>query len=321
MKVSVLIPVYGVERFIEQCAASLFDQSYPDLEFVFVDDCTPDDSMSKLQEVMSRYPNRQGQVRLLRHDVNRGLGAARLTALHAATGDFVINVDSDDFLPVNAIQLLVDQQRQKDADIVSGKIRIYEEGGQSRDLPVAQYEKKKVLKLMFIQNTMPHNLCGRLVRRSLFSVHGIEPVEGVNQAEDYAVTPRLYYAANVVDYVTDVVYYYQVFASDTFSDAISPRHVQSYMKAAGLVNDFILIRDQTGDYSFAIETGMLNVFYLSMKAGVTPALIRQVCHYQPHGLLFRLLHACLASVNTLQLLRLSYLAVKWCYKRWLNYWL
>ncbi|MBP5277253.1 MAG: glycosyltransferase family 2 protein, partial [Prevotella sp.] len=93
MKVSILVPVYGVEQAIETCTESLFAQTYEQLEYIFVDDCSPDRSIEVLQQVLSRYPHRSKQVNILRHDVNRGLGAARLTALMAATGDFVMHVD------------------------------------------------------------------------------------------------------------------------------------------------------------------------------------------------------------------------------------
>ena len=61
MKVSILIPVYGVERYIEKCAKSLFEQSYQDIEYVFVDDCTPDKSIEVLQSVIDSYPDRAHQ--------------------------------------------------------------------------------------------------------------------------------------------------------------------------------------------------------------------------------------------------------------------
>ena len=85
-KLSILVPVYGVERFIETCATSLFEQTYPDIEYVFVDDCSPDGSIELLRQIIMRYPSRHGSVSIIRHDTNSGLGAARATALAHATG-------------------------------------------------------------------------------------------------------------------------------------------------------------------------------------------------------------------------------------------
>ena len=77
MKVSVLVPVYGVEKYIERCAVSLFEQTHRDMEYVFVNDCTPDRSISILRSVIERYPDRAPQVRIIDNEVNRGVGATR----------------------------------------------------------------------------------------------------------------------------------------------------------------------------------------------------------------------------------------------------
>ena len=76
-KVSVIVPVYKVEPFIESCARSLFDQTLDDIEYIFVDDCTPDRSMEILREVLSAYPGRNDRVKWLRMPVNSGLPAVR----------------------------------------------------------------------------------------------------------------------------------------------------------------------------------------------------------------------------------------------------
>ena len=96
MKVSILVPVYGVEKYIERCARSLFEQTYEDLEYIFVDDCSPDNSIEILKNTLENYPKRKEQVKIIHHDKNQGLSGARNTALSHATGDYVIFVDSDD---------------------------------------------------------------------------------------------------------------------------------------------------------------------------------------------------------------------------------
>lgn len=99
MKVSVLVPVYGVEKYIERCAVSLFEQTHRDMEYVFVNDCTPDRSISILRSVIERYPDRARQVRIIDNEVNRGVGATRAVAIAAATGECIMHADSDDYMP------------------------------------------------------------------------------------------------------------------------------------------------------------------------------------------------------------------------------
>ena len=105
IKVSICIPIYEVERFIERCARSLFTQSYQNIEYIFVNDCTPDHSIDVLQEVLKEYPNRAKFVNIVSHNINRGLAAARQTAIRHATGDYMFHLDSDDYLEHDAIRL------------------------------------------------------------------------------------------------------------------------------------------------------------------------------------------------------------------------
>lgn len=77
MKVSVILPIYKVDKFIARCATSLMEQTLQDVEYIFVDDATPDRSIELLEEVIGQYPERKGQVRLLKHQTNKGLPAVR----------------------------------------------------------------------------------------------------------------------------------------------------------------------------------------------------------------------------------------------------
>ena len=118
---SVLVPVYGVERYIADCARSLFAQRDVDAEFVFVDDASPDGSVDRLREVMAEYPAVGERVRILRHAHTRGVGAARRTAIEAARGTYICFVDSDDALSDDrALAQLSEEARRTDADLIFG---------------------------------------------------------------------------------------------------------------------------------------------------------------------------------------------------------
>ena len=117
-KVSVIIPVYGVEKYIERCARSLFEQTLDDIEYLFIDDCTPDKSIEILKSVMDGYPDRKEHVRIIRHDKNRGLGAARNTAVENCQTEFIMHVDSDDSIEKNTVEIIMGKQAEGDYDIV-----------------------------------------------------------------------------------------------------------------------------------------------------------------------------------------------------------
>ena len=97
-KVSVIVPIYGVEAYIERCAVSLFEQTLDDIEYIFVNDCTPDESMKILSHVLSRYPHRTDQVVIINQPKNMGAAKAREVGIKAAKGEYIIHCDSDDWV-------------------------------------------------------------------------------------------------------------------------------------------------------------------------------------------------------------------------------
>lgn len=105
--VSILVPIYGVEKYIKRCAISLFEQTYKNIEFVFVNDCTRDSSISVLKDVVTEYPYLANKVKIINHIHNKGLAAARNTAIKESSGDFVFHVDADDWLEKTAIESCV----------------------------------------------------------------------------------------------------------------------------------------------------------------------------------------------------------------------
>lgn len=116
MKISVIVPVYNVESFIGQCAQSLFFQTWEDSEFIFVDDGSPDRSVEILQEVLESFPGRKAQVTVL-HQKNAGLPQARMTGLRKATGDYIIHLDSDDWVEPDWLSSLAEKALETDADV------------------------------------------------------------------------------------------------------------------------------------------------------------------------------------------------------------
>ena len=116
--VSILVPVYGVEQYIERCARSLFEQTYPDIEYIFVDDCSPDKSIEVLKKTIDDYPQRKPNVRIVRHECNRGLAAARNTAVENCRTEFLMHVDSDDWIEMDCVERCVIKQQEENSDIV-----------------------------------------------------------------------------------------------------------------------------------------------------------------------------------------------------------
>ena len=118
MDVSIIIPIFKVRNFIERCVCSLFEQTLKDVEYIFVDDASPDDSIDILKSCIDRYPERKDQVIILTHEQNQGLPAARNTGLAVATGEYVFHCDSDDFVEKDMLEEMYKAAKTQDADMV-----------------------------------------------------------------------------------------------------------------------------------------------------------------------------------------------------------
>ena len=122
VNVSIIIPIYNVEAYIERCLRSVMAQTYSKIECILVNDCSPDGSMSVCQKMLADY---HGPIRFLTlcHDINRGLSAARNTGTDVATGDYIFYLDSDDEISPDCISLMVNEtKKHPNVEIVSGAI-------------------------------------------------------------------------------------------------------------------------------------------------------------------------------------------------------
>lgn len=197
-KVSVIIPVYNAGAYIEKCLHTLFSQTLDAIEYLFVDDCSTDDSVGKICMVLETYPNRKPHTHILRHTINRGVGAARATGIRAATGDYIIHCDSDDYVECDIYEKLYNKAIVTQSDIVA--CYFFEENVWGRKLVYNKYNNspQKCLENIYKKGCHCVSLFDKLIRRDLIMRYDIAPYEGCNYAEDlYCVIKILYYACSI----------------------------------------------------------------------------------------------------------------------------
>lgn len=117
-KVSIVTPVYRVEKYIADCMKSVIDQTYPLIEFILVDDCGGDGSVNIITDIIYRTHKEGLEFKLVHHSHNQGVAAARSHAMQAATGDYIFCLDSDDKLMPECIERLVKRMDETDVDFV-----------------------------------------------------------------------------------------------------------------------------------------------------------------------------------------------------------
>lgn len=237
-KVSILVPVYGVEKYIERCVRSLFEQTYENIEYIFVDDCTKDKSIEILNSVLAEYPDRKKQTKILHHDKNRGLSAARNTALDASTGDYLMHVDSDDYLRKDAISLLVARINQKSSQVLIFSYSIVKSDG-VYTVPL-QVEDKVSLINNYLSNRIPASMWNKFYDSEFYKATEVRSEEGINQGEDYVVVPRIIYKAERIDWLEDTLYYYEQSNVSSYSNNINETSINNMKRADDLLFGFFI---------------------------------------------------------------------------------
>lgn len=204
-QVSVLIPVFNVSKFIEKCAISVFEQTFDNLEFIFVNDCTPDDSMEKLQNIIEKYPNRKSQIKIINHPTNKCISHTRNTLIFNASGKYVFFLDSDDYIEKNTIELLYNHAITESSDIVLCNIfREWKHGKTIHNIAYSQ-EPKEYLK-MLLQGDSPGYSCAKLIKRDLFN--SVQFPDDMRYLEDLCAIVRIVYIAEKIAKVEQTLYHY-----------------------------------------------------------------------------------------------------------------
>lgn len=223
--VSILVPIYNVENFIEKCSISLFEQTYKDIEYIFVNDCSPDHSIEILEKVAQNYPNRIDSIKVINHDINKGLAGARNTAILSAKGDYVLHVDSDDFIERTTVEKLIKKAQDDCADIVV--FDYYLEWEKVNKLVEHKFDVDKIKYLNLVLSAQTENfVVNKLIRKSLYIDNGILHTQGLNFGEDYLVVPKLLFYAKKIVKVNEAFYHYVRFNNNSYTSSISKKNIE-----------------------------------------------------------------------------------------------
>lgn len=206
-KVSVLIPVYNASPYIERCLDSVLSQEYLSMEIIIVNDGSTDDSIHVIQQFILKHPERSDQVFIIDNKINSGSGATRREALLKASGDYVMWVDSDDWLEANVISKLVSAANESKADIiVADHYFVYPDRKTKGNSFQGQDKMDYIVRLLTKDNRISVALWGKLISRELHLL--VLPEPGLDFGEDYAIIPKLVALSNQVYHLPIVIYNY-----------------------------------------------------------------------------------------------------------------
>lgn len=238
MKISVIVPVYGIEKYIERCAESLLSQTLKDqVEFIFVDDCSVDKSIDILHSVIKRYPERESQVQVVRHSTNQGLPSARNTGLDIAKGEYVIHIDGDDYVEPTMLEDMYSEAVKKNADIVWSDLYLTYQDNE-RYLSQPDYSSSYETLQGILRGVMKYNVWNKLVRRNLYSRNNIKFPSGFGMGEDMTMI-KLFCHASKVAYIPKAYYHYVKINSQAFSQTYSARHLEELLHNVSDLSDYL----------------------------------------------------------------------------------
>jgi glycosyltransferase involved in cell wall biosynthesis len=207
MRVSVIIPVYNTEKYIGRCIESILKQTLKDLEVIIVNDATLDDAMS----IVRKYASSDKRIRIIEHSRNRGAYASRQTGYKAAGGDYLTFVDSDDYLPLNALETLYDSIEKEEVDIVcASMLKVTKDRLLQKRTPKLSHgtDRLSIYKSL-LSVELTHSLCSKIYRRStLFENQDYESFENLNHGTDGRLFYQIVSNMKSIKVIDDVVYYY-----------------------------------------------------------------------------------------------------------------
>lgn len=203
-KVSVIIPVYKAEKTIEKCVRSLMEQTLEDIEYIFIDDCGGDRSMEIISEIVKEYPAREPQVKVIKMEHNSGTAEVRKRGVLAASGEYLIHCDSDDWVEPDAYQMMYERCKSDNLDMAISDywldadewIRYWGQQFDGHDLiPV------------LMDNHLSASLWNKMVCTSICqSSNFVFPVESI--CEDFVFTLQYILRSKRVGFIDKGLYHY-----------------------------------------------------------------------------------------------------------------
>lgn len=227
LKVSIIVPVYKAERYIEECARSLFGQTLDDLEFVFVDDCSPDKSVEVLERILDEYPERKKHTKVIRHGINQGVSQTRQDGVNIATGEYIIHCDPDDWVELDMYERMYTKAIECGADIVG--CNYWEEfGDKSISKKQSVRLNSKEIFIDILNGDLHPSLCCRLIRQQFIKENKAVFKSGITLSEDALYVVPLHLKTEKVVWLPESLYHYRM-SSSSITHNVGEEQIRSHI--------------------------------------------------------------------------------------------
>ncbi|MBP2114403.1 glycosyltransferase [Paenibacillus silagei] len=228
--VSIIVPIYNVEQYLVRCLKSLVNQTYKNIEIILVDDGSPDNC----GDICDEYSKRDNRVKVV-HKKNGGLSDARNSGLKIAQGEFVLFVDSDDFIELDAVEKLLAYANENRLDVVCGNAYRIKDANSSKYIMIGGTSNNKVMTgEQYLVDCIKYKkfsvaVWTRMYRRDLIQNNNIYFTRGLLH-EDENWTPKLLLAAERVGYLNYSFYNYLIRDNSITQTGDKRKHVADVIK-------------------------------------------------------------------------------------------
>lgn len=240
---SVLVPVYNVSKYLDKCVSSLLSQTYKNFEIILLDDGSTDDSGKKCDE----WQERDGRICVIHRD-NKGLFTTRLDEIETAKGEYLVFVDSDDYVEDNALEFLYERISEGEYDVVTYGRSIVDENEHVRRIELKVYDDNSVFKetdrdaliIRMLKNNDLTSIWSKCVKRTLMLdiMQELRQYEGVNSGED-----RIFTSAIICNYksfmYTDAPLYFYRCNGEGMSNTAKVKHFPDSLVCRKALKHFV----------------------------------------------------------------------------------
>lgn len=257
-KVSIIVPVYNAEKYLDRSIKSLLEQTYDNLEIILIDDCSTDNS----KKVIQKYASLDNRIRPFYSEINNGVSRSRNIGLKSFTGDYVFFMDADDYITNTAIEKMVKASEKYNADVVDNyHLIIYTNKNKNY-----YFTENKIPKDILVMGNLKNNIdvltkatyiTGKIIKKEL--VEGMTFDESLRRYEDLVFEHQLKVKINNMIFLNEpCYYYYQV--SDSLINTLGEKHI-AYLDAAKKVID--VYKDNTEEIKQRIEALLFTNAFLT----------------------------------------------------------
>ncbi len=237
-KVSIIIPVYNVEKYIARCLNSIVNQTFSDIEIIVVNDATPDSSM----KIVKDYAKKDSRIKILANSENCGLLWTRGVGFNAAQGEYIVFCDSDDWLPKDSLAVLYQAITKSGCDIVTGNHegRADEYTSTFKTNYSLKYGSDKISAFKsLLKLEIPHSMCGKIYKKELFENYDFNLQKKFINSEDAYLFYQLLDRSSKVISIDNIVYYYYANAKSSSRVVLKDRALETMTQACCMIDKII----------------------------------------------------------------------------------